>query len=186
MKLIQKRLMGVDPGTNFLGVAVVDMEGNDYKLIHVDTLNLKSLPDQQSKLKEIFLQLQELIETYLPSSLAIEAPFYGKNVQSMLKLGRAQGVAMAAGITMGLDIHEYAPKKIKQAITGNGNASKEQVSAMVENLLKVKINQKDYDASDAIATAICHGFQLSNVVSSKTDYKDWSSFVKENARRVKK
>ncbi len=185
MNLIKERLMGVDPGTNFLGVAIVEMRGRDYKLIHVDTLNLKSLADQQTKLKEIFLQLQEVIEIYLPSSLAIEAPFYGKNVQSMLKLGRAQGVAMAAGMTMGLNICEYAPKKIKKAITGNGNASKEQVGAMVEHLLKVKITQKDYDATDAIATAICHGFQLSNIQASTSDYKDWSSFVKDNADRVK-
>src|SRR5690606_17196829 len=104
----------------------------------------------------IFLQLQEIIETYLPSEMAIEAPFYGKNVQSMLKLGRAQGVAIAAAITMGLRIEEYMPKRIKKAVTGNGNATKEQVAAMLENILKVKISSEYMDATDALGAAYCH------------------------------
>ncbi|MBC7883852.1 MAG: crossover junction endodeoxyribonuclease RuvC, partial [Saprospiraceae bacterium] len=129
-------------------------------------------------------RLQEIIETYLPKQLAIEAPFYGKNVQSMLKLGRAQGVAMAAAMTMGLDIMEYAPKKIKQSITGNGNASKEQVAAMLESILKIKITSKYLDATDALGAAVCHFNQSGGITGGQKKHSGWASYVKDNPGKV--
>ncbi len=177
------KILGVDPGTNITGYAVLEVNGNRTKVITYGVFKLTKFENHQTKLKEIFLQLQDVIESYLPQELAIEAPFHGKNVQSMLKLGRAQGVAMAAAMTMGLKIFEYAPKKIKLAITGSGNASKEQVHAMLEQRMKIKIDQKYLDASDALATAICHFQQKGNVSSGGTSYKNWSSFVKANPGR---
>lgn len=181
------KILGIDPGTNILGYALISVENDkNVKLITMGVLKLKHLPDHTTKLKEIYLQLQEIIETYLPSVLSIEAPFYGKNVQSMLKLGRAQGVAMAAGITMGLDIFEYSPKKIKQSVTGNGNASKEQVAAMLESILKVKITAKTLDSSDALAAAYTHFNQTSGPSSISGKYSGWDDFLKKNSGRVKK
>jgi crossover junction endodeoxyribonuclease RuvC len=179
------KILGVDPGTNIMGYAILQVDNKDLKLITMGVVNLKSYPDHQTKLKEIYLQLQEIIETYLPSQMAVEAPFYGKNIQSMLKLGRAQGVCMAAAITMGLDIIEYSPKKIKQSITGNGNASKEQVSAMLTNLLSVNLNNEYLDATDALATAVCHFHQGSGFKAQKS-YSGWDSFIKNNPKRVAK
>ena len=179
------KILGVDPGTNITGYGIIEKSGRDVKLVTMGIFDLRKEPDHQSKLKEIFLQLQEVIETYLPSHLAIEAPFYGKNVQSMLKLGRAQGVAMAAGMTMGLRIHEYAPKKIKMAVTGNGNASKEQVAAMLESRMNIKIDLKWLDATDAVAVAVCHYQQIGiggGVPTTK--FKDWKSFVSANKSKV--
>jgi len=174
------KILGVDPGTNQLGYALIEVRGKELKLITLGILRLKSYEDHQTKLKEIFLQLQEIIETYLPKQMAVEAPFYGKNVQSMLKLGRAQGVAMAAAMTMGLDISEYAPKKIKQSITGNGNASKEQVAAMLNSILKVKIDTPNLDATDALGVAICHYYQTGSVAGGQKKYSGWDSFLKDN------
>ncbi|MEE9374654.1 MAG: crossover junction endodeoxyribonuclease RuvC [Saprospiraceae bacterium] len=177
------KILGVDPGTNITGYAIIEIKGSELKVVTAGIFKLAKFEDHQTKLKEIFLQLQEVIETYLPRDLAIEAPFYGKNVQSMLKLGRAQGVAMAAAMTMGLKIYEYAPKKIKLSITGNGNASKEQVHAMLEQRMKIKINDKYLDASDALATAVCHYQQQGNSTGGQRKHKDWSSFVKSNPSR---
>jgi len=174
------KILGVDPGTNQLGYALIEVRGKELKLITLGILRLKSYEDHQTKLKEIFLQLQEIIETYLPEQMAVEAPFYGKNVQSMLKLGRAQGVAMAAAMTMGLEISEYAPKKIKQSVTGNGNASKEQVAAMLNSILKVKIDTPNLDATDALGVAICHYYQTGGVMSGQKKYSGWDSFLKDN------
>jgi len=151
----------------------------------IGVLKLATYGDHQTKLKEIFLQLQEIIETYLPTHMAIEAPFFGKNVQSMLKLGRAQGVSMAAAMTMGLDIIEYSPKKIKQSITGNGNASKEQVAAMLKSMLKFSVKEHFLDATDALATAMCHYHQLSHGGISVSKTTSWKKFMKENPGRVK-
>lgn len=184
-------ILGVDPGTNILGYAILQVDGSVLKVIDFGVFRLEKYGEHTNKLKEIFLQLQELIETYLPEYLAIEAPFYGKNVQSMLKLGRAQGVAMAAAITMGLDITEYAPKKIKQSITGNGNASKEQVAAMLETILRIKIDTDHLDATDALAAAVCHYNQSGTLktssqtkTSSKTKTGSWEAFVKENPGKI--
>jgi len=177
------KILGVDPGTNVTGYAIIEVRGNQVKVITADIFKLQKLEDHQTKLKEIFLQLQEVIETYLPQELAIEAPFYGKNVQSMLKLGRAQGVAMAAAMTMGLKIHEYSPKKIKLAITGNGNASKEQVMSMLEHRMKIKLDTKYLDASDALATAVCHYQQKGRPSMQQKSYSGWDAFLKANPGR---
>lgn len=179
------KILGVDPGTNITGYGIIEVDGIKCKLITMGVFDLRKEPDHQSKLKEIFLQLQEVIETYLPSQLAVEAPFYGKNVQSMLKLGRAQGVAMAAAMTMGLEINEYAPKKIKVAITGSGNASKEQVAAMLESRMKIKVDSKFLDATDALAAAVCHMQQLTVGGSiPQRKFKDWKSFVSANKSKM--
>ena len=182
------KILGVDPGTNITGYAIIEADKRNCTLITAGILDLRKCEDHQTKLKEIFLQLQEVIETYLPSELAIEAPFYGKNVQSMLKLGRAQGVSMAAAMTMGLKIHEYAPKKIKLSITGSGNSSKEQVAAMLQSRLNVKIDPKYLDATDALGAAVCHWQQITGALSgvSTKKYSNWKSFVKDNADRVGK
>ena len=150
----------------------------------MNELNLKKYDDHYVKLKLIFDRTIELIESYHPDEIAIEAPFFGKNVQSMLKLGRAQGVAIAAGLSRQVPITEYAPKKIKMAITGNGNASKEQVAGMLQNTLKLKELPKNLDATDGLAAAVCH-FYNSGKVSVGKSYSGWSSFVKQNQKRVK-
>ena len=179
------KILGVDPGTNVMGYAILEIVDKNPRLITMGVFNLKKFPDHQTKLKEIFLQLQEIIETYMPKEMAIEAPFYGKNVQSMLKLGRAQGVSMAAAMTMGVSIHEYAPKKIKKSITGNGNASKEQVAAMLANMLNIKITQKDFDATDALAAALTYYHASSSPLASEKSYTNWKQFMNENPGRVK-
>ncbi len=181
-----QKILGVDPGTNITGYSIIQIEGRSCKMITSGIFDLRKFDDHQTKLKEIYLQLQEIIETYLPRHMAIEAPFYGKNVQSMLKLGRAQGVAMAAAMTMGVDIYEYAPKKIKQAITGNGNASKEQVSAMLKSRMQIVLDDKFLDATDALAAAVCHFQRISGPkgLTAGKKYKDWKSFVKANEKRV--
>lgn len=178
------KILGVDPGTNILGYAVLEVQGSSLKILNFGVFHLEKFEDHHEKLKEIFLQLQEIIETYLPEHLAIEAPFYGKNVQSMLKLGRAQGVAMAAAMTMGLKIQEYAPKKVKQSITGNGNASKEQVAAMLESILKIKISSKHLDATDALGVAVCHYNQSTSILAGLKKHNGWSSFIKNNPEKI--
>jgi crossover junction endodeoxyribonuclease RuvC len=183
-KKMPYKILGIDPGTNLLGYAILEIDGSKAKLVTYGVIKLKGEEDHQSKLKEIYLQLQEIIETYLPKQMAIEAPFYAKNVQSLIKLGRAQGVAIAAGITMGLRIEEYLPKKVKVAVTGNGNASKEQVAAMLEHILKVKLNAEYLDATDALAVAYCHFNQGSSVISKIGKDKNWSSFIKNNPTRI--
>ncbi|MBI5914863.1 MAG: crossover junction endodeoxyribonuclease RuvC [Bacteroidetes bacterium] len=174
------RLLGVDPGTNVLGYAIVEVENRQMSLVALGVITMGHLEEQQHKLKKIFEDLQALIRRYAPDEMAIEAPFYAKNVQSMLKLGRAQGVAIAAAITSGVEITEYSPKKIKQSVTGNGNASKEQVAAMLETILKLKLEEKYLDATDALATAVCHFYQSKALPGGGKKFKDWSSFVKEN------
>jgi crossover junction endodeoxyribonuclease RuvC len=182
------KIIGIDPGTNVLGYAVLEIDGRKVKIVSFGVIKLFNEENHHDKLKEIFLQIQEIIETYLPRQMAIEAPFFGKNVQSMLKLGRAQGVSMAAAITMGLEISEYSPKSIKKSITGNGNASKEQVSAMLENILKVKIKSEYNDATDALAAAYCHynqtSFSESGIASKKLS--GWKAFVTQNPDKIKK
>ena len=177
------RLIGVDPGSNVMGFAIIEIHKKQAKVLEMGAISMSYLKEHQLKLKMIFEELQLLIQKYQPKELAIEAPFYGKNIQSMLKLGRAQGVAMAAAITNGVEVFEYSPKKIKQSVTGNGNASKEQVAAMLENILKVKIDNTYLDATDALATAVCHFFQSTSAIGKSKKYKDWSSFLKDNPDR---
>ncbi len=183
-KIENIKILGIDPGTQVMGYAILDYFAGYHKVETLGVIKLKKYKDHQEKLKEIFLQTQELIEIYLPSELAIEAPFYGKNIQSMLKLGRAQGVAIAAGITMGLNITEYSPKKIKQSITGNGNASKEQVAAMLQNILKIKIEAGFLDATDALGAAMCHFNQLSSVLKTGKKYSGWKSYLTDNPQKI--
>lgn len=182
------KILGVDPGTNLLGYALITIEGTSVSLVDMGTISLDRSLDHQTKLKEIFLQLQEIIETFCPAVMAIEAPFYGKNIQSMLKLGRAQGVAMAAAMTMGLEISEYSPKKVKQSVTGNGNAAKEQVAAMLGHLLGTSLKSQSHDASDALAVAYCHYLKLHTHPQggSARQHGSWKKFVRENPDRIKR
>ncbi len=155
------------------------------ELIRMDELMLKKYDDHYLKLKLIFEHTIQLIDTYHPDEIAIEAPFFGKNVQSMLKLGRAQGVAMAAGLSREIPITEYSPKKIKMAITGNGNASKEQVAKMLQSLLKIKELPTNLDSTDGLAAAVCH-FYNGGITTSEKNYSGWDAFVKQNGKRVNK
>ena len=179
----ERVILGIDPGTTIMGFGVIVVKGKKMSLITLDILNLTKIENQPLKLKKIFETMLELIEKYKPDELAIEAPFFGKNVQSMLKLGRAQGVAIAAALYRDIPIFEYLPKKIKQSVTGNGNASKEQVAAMMEHLLEFKFSGK-MDATDGLAAAVCH-FLQGDGAGSKTKAKDWSSFLAANPNRIK-
>ena len=178
------RILGIDPGTNILGYSVIQVDNKQLKLVEFGIVSMKHLGSQQLKLKKIFERLQEIIELHQPNQVAIEAPFFGKNVKSMLKLGRAQGVAIAAAITRNIEVTEYSPKKIKQSITGNGNASKEQVAAMLGNILMEKFDEQMLDATDALATAVCHHYQSSNLLSGKKRFNGWSDFLNDNKGRV--
>ena len=152
-------ILGIDPGTNILGYGLIHQQGNGIRLLAMDVLRLEKEGDQGLKLKKIFETIVSLIEKYHPDELAIEAPFFGKNVQSMLKLGRAQGVAMAAALSKSLPIFEYEPRRIKQSVTGKGSASKEQVAAMLIRILCFTEMPHYLDATDAVAVAVCHYFQ---------------------------
>ena len=180
----EKIILGIDPGTTVMGYGLIRVKERKMELIRLDELMLKKYSDHYVKLKLIFERTIELIESYHPDEIAIEAPFFGKNVQSMLKLGRAQGVAMAAGLSREVPITEYSPKKIKMSITGNGNASKEQVAKMLQNLLKLKELPKNLDATDGLAAAVCH-FYNSGKVKGDKNYTGWSAFVKQNEKRVR-
>ena len=179
------RLLGVDPGTNVLGYALIDIQNNKVILVAMGVIKMSKLGEQQHKLKKIFVRLQEIILQYRPAEMAIEAPFFGKNVQSMLKLGRAQGVAIAAAITNNVEVTEYSPKKIKQSVTGSGNASKEQVAAMLATIIGQKLDKQTLDATDALGAAVCHFFQSGSPIGGKKKYNDWSAFAKDNASRIK-
>lgn len=177
-------ILGIDPGTNIMGYGLIHQNGNKISIITLGVLKLAGYDNHPMKLKRIFERVLALIDEYKPDEMALEAPFMGKNPQSMLKLGRAQGVAMAAGLYREIPIFEYAPRKIKQSITGNGMASKEQVSAMLVHLLKIKEKPEYLDATDGLAVAVCHFFQ-NNVDSGTESYSGWSSFIKKNPERVK-
>lgn len=184
------RILGIDPGTNVLGFAIIDAHKNSITVVDIGVVTFAHISDDHTvKLRYIFEQVQDLIRQFQPTQMAIEAPFFGKNVQSMLKLGRAQGVAIAAGMVNNLATTEYLPKKIKSAVTGNGNASKEQVAGMLENILKTKLNEKYLDATDALAAAVCHWYQSNSPVAGISNAKSgnkWEAFLKNNPERVKK
>lgn len=167
-----------------MGFGLIKIVGKKMEFIQMNELMLKKYDDHYLKLKLIFERTVELIETYHPDEIAIEAPFFGKNVQSMLKLGRAQGVAMAAGLSREIPITEYLPKKIKMSITGNGNASKEQVAKMLQSLLGLKALPKNLDATDGLAAAVCHFYNMGKITSGKS-YSGWDAFVKQNPKKVK-
>ena len=168
-----------------MGYGVIRQKGNSILLVTMGILKLGQYSNHALKLKKIFERTLGLVEQYKPDELAIEAPFYGKNVQSMLKLGRAQGVAMAAALYKDLPIFEYSPKKIKQAITGNGSASKEQVAGMLKTILNFSEIPQHLDATDGLAAAVCHFFQ-GNTSSTKKSYNNWAGFLKDNPGRLKK
>ncbi|MEY2949920.1 MAG: crossover junction endodeoxyribonuclease RuvC [Saprospiraceae bacterium] len=186
MKKINSIILGVDPGTNILGFCIIQVEDKSIRLIEMSVLQLKGLPDHQQKLKQIYERLQSIIDRHQPTEMAIEAPFYAKNPQSLLKLGRAQGVAIAAAVAKNLKVWEYAPKKIKQSITGNGNATKEQVAAMLQQILNIPINPKFYDATDALATAVCHTYQQGTPqFGNGQKFTSWEAFLNANPSRKK-
>lgn len=168
-----------------MGFGLIKVVNKKMEFLQLNELDLKKLDNHYLKLQRIFERTIELIDTYNPDEIAIEAPFFGKNVQSMLKLGRAQGVAMAAGLSRQIAITEYEPKKIKMAITGNGNASKEQVAKMLQQLLGLKTLPKNLDSTDGLAAAVCHFFNSGRVEIGKS-YSGWDAFVKQNENRVKK
>ncbi|MCB0510511.1 MAG: crossover junction endodeoxyribonuclease RuvC [Chitinophagales bacterium] len=178
-------ILGIDPGTNIFGYGVIRILDKKIELIALGSVDLSKYDNHQLKLKYIFERVRYLVDEYKPDHCAIEAPFFGKNVQSMLKLGRAQGVSMAAVLTRDIPIEEYSPRKVKQAITGNGNSSKEQVAAMLQTICKFKELPKNLDATDGLAVAICHHFQSSGKINTSTKAKDWSAFVKANPNRIK-
>ena len=176
-------ILGIDPGTNVMGYGLIHVKENKMEMITMGVLHLSKLNSHADKLKRIFERTLALIDQYKADEMALEAPFFGKNVQSMLKLGRAQGVAMAAGLYRDIPIFEYAPKKIKMSITGQGTASKEQVAAMLKSLLKINEMPKHLDASDGLAAAVCHYFQNGKISGGKS-YSGWSSFLKDNPDRL--
>ena len=180
-----KIILGIDPGTTIMGFGLIRILGKQMQFIQMNELQLKKYDDHYLKLKLIFERTIELIDTHNPDEIAIEAPFFGKNVQSMLKLGRAQGVAMAAGLSREIPITEYSPKKIKMAITGNGNASKEQVAKMLQSLLGLKTLPKNLDSTDGLAAAVCHFYNAEKIEIGKS-YSGWASFVKQNESKISK
>lgn len=188
----EKVILGIDPGTNVMGYGIILIKGGKMSLVEMGILQMQKIDNHGLKLKRIFDFVTELIDKFHPDELAAEAPFFGKNVQSMLKLGRAQGVALAAALNRNLPVFEYAPRTIKQSITGKGSASKEQVAAMMQRILVIPDEKMNValDATDGLAAALCHYFQnkpqgMAVKKSSPTGSGAWSSFIKNNPDRVK-
>jgi crossover junction endodeoxyribonuclease RuvC len=180
-----KIILGIDPGTLQMGFSVIKVSGKTLTLITMDSAKFSAKKTMFERLEMILTKMNELISTHQPNEMAIEAPFYGKNIQSMLKLGRAQGIAIAVAMTHGLPVSEYAPKKIKQSVTGNGNADKEQVWKMLQQLLILPETKSSFDASDALAVAICHHFQDNpSRKSTSKKSKGWEDFIKNNPNKV--
>jgi crossover junction endodeoxyribonuclease RuvC len=180
----EKVILGIDPGTNVMGYGLLLVEGKHFRAIQFGVIHLKKYKTHEIKLKKIFERITGIIQEFNPDMVALEAPFYGENVQSMLKLGRAQGVAMAAALALGVPISEYSPKKVKQSVTGKGNASKEQVAEMLKTLLQLSGTPKLLDATDALAVALCHHFHDGRIQTSGRN-AGWKSFIQENPERVK-
>jgi crossover junction endodeoxyribonuclease RuvC len=187
MKVQAERIiLGIDPGTNVMGYGIIRAVGQKAEMVAMGVIDLHKQTDPYLRLGHIFERVTGIIDAYLPDEMAIEAPFFGKNVQSMLKLGRAQGVAIAAAIHHDVPIHEYAPMKIKMAITGNGSASKEQVAGMLQRMLKLDAEEmpKYMDATDALGAAYCHFLQLNRPETGAKNYRGWKDFVSKNQTRV--
>ncbi len=176
-------ILGIDPGTTVMGYGLICERAKKPELIGLGALELGKIKDHFIRLRKIFEYTLQLIDRFHPDELAIEAPFYGKNIQSMLKLGRAQGVAISAGLSRDLPIFEYAPRKIKMAITGAGSASKEQVAALLERMLDIKNMPSKLDATDGLAVAMCHFFQK-ELPASETSYRSWNDFISKNPGRL--
>lgn len=182
-KIEDKIILGIDPGTTVMGYGIVHVKNNKLTMVNMGVIRLSKIPDHPTKLKRIFDRVDELIESYKPDEMAIEAPFFGKNVQSMLKLGRAQGVAIASALNRNIPFEEYTPKKIKQSITGNGNASKEQVAKMLQTIFKIEEMPKYLDATDGLAAALCHHFQKGQGEHNKSKSGSWKAFLNDNPNR---
>lgn len=187
-----QRILGIDPGTNILGFSVIEIQGKSIKLIEMSVLKLGKIDDMSKRMKVLFDTISNVIDKYQPEILSIEAPFFGKNVQSMLKLGRAQGLCIAAALSKDIPFYEYSPRKIKQSITGNGASSKEQVALMLQRIIEFETMPKDLDATDALAAAVCHSYQkeleIETVDNKKIKAKkssSWSSFVINNPEKVR-
>jgi crossover junction endodeoxyribonuclease RuvC len=181
--MTEEIILGIDPGTTILGWSVLRVQGKKSEVVALDVENLTRLPDQSAKLKVIFESIMAKIDHYKPQILSIEAPFYGKNPQSMLKLGRAQGVVIAACLHRNMSVFEYLPRKIKQSITGNGNASKEQVAAMLKNMYPIPDDIRYLDATDALAAAVCHHLQ-NRFDTGGEKFSGWESFLSKNEDRI--
>lgn len=182
----EKIILGIDPGTRFLGYGLLRITNDKVTVLQYGVLNLTKYTTQGAKFLKIHERVLGIIEEFLPDEIAIESPFFGKNVQSMLKLGRVQGMVMSLAFSKSIPIAEYEPKKIKQSVTGNGNASKEQIAKMVEIIGNIKLDAKMHDATDALGIAICHHFHNKNISSTlKGTKKGWGAFVTENPERIK-
>ena len=181
----QQVILGIDPGTNNMGYGIICVRNKKINLIKMGVLKIDAKQEQLLKLKDIFETTTQLIKTYSPTVLSIESPFYGKNIQSMLKLGRAQGVAIAAAVHRDIPVFEYSPRKVKLAITGKGGASKEQVAAMLHHLIDFEYDSIPLDATDALAIAICHHIQNKSITGNKF-YSGWEAFLSKNQERIKK
>lgn len=183
---MEKIILGIDPGTNIMGYGLLKVVGTKAEMMTMGVIDLRRFPDAYLKLGHIFERVTGIIDAYLPDEMAIEAPFFGKNVQSMLKLGRAQGVAIAAAIQRDVPIHEYAPLKIKMAITGQGQASKQQVAGMLQRLLHIREDEmpKFMDATDALGAAYCHFLQMGRPETGDKHYSCWKDFVQRNQARI--
>jgi crossover junction endodeoxyribonuclease RuvC len=181
----EKIILGIDPGTNVMGYGVIKTIGQKAEMVAMGVIDMRKEDDPYLRLGHIFERVTGIIESYLPDEMAIEAPFFGKNVQSMLKLGRAQGIAIAAAIHHGVPIHEYAPLKIKMAITGTGSASKEQVAGMLQRILNLDKDEmpKFMDATDALGAAYCHFLQM-NRPETGVHYSSWKDFVNKNKAKA--
>ena len=183
----EKIILGIDPGTNIMGYGVLKITGTKPEVLTLGVIDLRKMPDPYLKLKEIYTRVQRIISSYLPDELAIEAPFFGKNVQSMLKLGRAQGAAMVAALCRDIPVTEYAPLKIKLAITGNGQAAKEQVAYMLRNMLHLREEDMgDFlDATDALGAAYCHYLQMGRP-QTESSYHGWKDYIEKNPDKISK
>ncbi|MCH8903876.1 MAG: crossover junction endodeoxyribonuclease RuvC [Bacteroidetes bacterium] len=183
---VEKIILGIDPGTVIMGYGLVHVKGTIMTMITAEAIHIKSSFSHYEKLKYIYNEIKKIIDRYQPQEVAIEAPFYGKNAQVMLKLGRAQGSAITAALNENLPVFEYAPRRIKQSITGRGTSSKEQVAAMLKQLLKFKKMPEHLDITDALAVAVCHAMQNRvAAVNGSKKYKDWGTYVKDNPTRIK-
>ena len=180
-----KIILGIDPGTNILGFGVIGINSRGPYYKDMGVFDLRKIEDPFEKLANIFAGVSELIEEHQPDALAVESPFYGKNAQVILKLGRAQGAALTAAVMRGIPVAEYAPRKAKIAICGNGAASKEQVALMIQKTLNVKLNPKHLDATDALAIALCHHYQKTSPLAGTGGKADWKKFLAENPDRIK-
>ena len=178
-------IMGIDPGTNILGFGVIRVEGKKASFMDHGVIDLRKEKDHFSKLKRLCEEMEKLLDRYTPDVLSVESPFYGKNPQVMLKLGRAQGAAITAALRRGIPVYEYAPRKAKLAITGVGQASKEQVSIMIQKILGVSLRPEHLDATDALALALCRYYHLTNPVSDIRSSGDWKKFLEQHPERIK-